>query len=75
MDWDSTIGRAVLPIGAGHVDFDAFFRFIHLTGYDGSFTVEATAFGSDGSVDVEMLNRCFEQIRRDLQMNSITVNN
>ena len=66
MDWGSTIGRAVLPIGAGHVDFDAFFRFIQHTEYDGSFTVEATAFGSEGSVDVEMLNRCFERIRQGI---------
>lgn len=66
MDWGSTIGRAVLPIGAGHVDFDAFFQYIHRTGYDGSFTVEATAFDADGSVDVEMLNRCFKRIREGL---------
>lgn len=66
MDWGSTIGRAVLPMGAGHIDFDAFFRHIHHTGYDGTFTVEATAFAPDGSVDVEMLNRCFEQIRQGL---------
>ena len=66
MDWGSTIGKAVLPMGAGHIDFDAFFRFIQRTGYDGSYTVEATAFDSDGSVDVEMLNRCFEHIREGI---------
>lgn len=64
MDW-SRLG-IVLPMGAGHIDFDAFFRHIHHTGYDGTFTVEATAFAPDGSVDVEMLNRCFEQIRQGL---------
>lgn len=67
MDWDSRArSRAVLPIGAGHVDFDAFFRHIHRTGYDGSFTVEATAFDGEGLVDVEMLNRCFGRIREGL---------
>ena len=66
MDWGSTIGRAVLPIGAGHVDFDAFFRFIQRTEYDRSFTVEATAFDSDGLVNVDMLNQCFERIREGL---------
>lgn len=65
MDW-SRLNGAVLPIGAGRIDFDAFFRHIRHIGYDGSFTVEATAFGSDGSVDVEMLNRCFGRIREGL---------
>lgn len=65
MDWGRLNG-AVLPVGAGHIDFDAFFRHIRRIGYDGSFTVEATAFGTDGSVDVEMLNRCFRRIREGL---------
>lgn len=65
MDWGRLNG-AVLPVGAGHIDFDAFFRHICRIGYDGSFTVEATAFGTDGSVDVEMLNRCFGRIREGL---------
>lgn len=65
MDWTSFLGVAQ-PIGAGHIDFDAFFQYIHRIGYDGSFTVEATAFGSDGVVDVEMLNRSFERIRQGL---------
>lgn len=65
MDW-SRLNGAVLPVGAGHINFDAFFRHIRHIGYDGSFTVEATAFGTDGSVDVEMLNRCFGRIREGL---------
>ncbi|MCM1118554.1 MAG: sugar phosphate isomerase/epimerase [bacterium] len=65
MDW-STMGKAVGPIGVGHIDFDAFFRFLRHTGYDGSYTVEATAFAKDGSVDVAMLNRCFERIRQGI---------
>lgn len=52
-----------LPIGAGHIDFEEFFDFIRRTGYDDTFTVEATAFNSEGIVDTEMLNRCFRKIR------------
>lgn len=52
-----------LPIGEGHVDFDRFFEFIHMSGYDGTLTVEATAFDQEGSVDTEMLNECFGKIR------------
>ena len=55
-----------LPIGAGHIDFAEFFDFIRRTGYDDTFTVEATAFSSDGIVDTEMLNRCFRRIREYL---------
>lgn len=65
MDWGSLHGP-VLPMGAGHIDFNAFFRYIRRTGYEGSFTVEATALGPDGFVDVEMLNQCFAQIREGL---------
>lgn len=63
MDWSRL---EAMPLGQGHIDFDAFFRFIRHTGYDGSFTVESTAFSADGIVDVEMLNRCFERIRTGL---------
>lgn len=59
MDWSNL---KVLPVGAGHIDFDKFFKFIKLTGYDDTFTVEATAFGNDGVVDVDMLNECFDRI-------------
>lgn len=52
-----------LPAGEGNIDFDAFFRFIHKTGYQGTFTVESTALNSEGAVDVDMLNRQFESIR------------
>ena len=55
-----------LPIGAGHIDFAEFFDFIRRTGYDDTFTVEATAFNSEGIVDTEMLNRCFQGIREYL---------
>lgn len=52
-----------LPIGAGHVDFGRFFDCVLRSGYDGTFTVEATAFGQDGRVDTKMLNGCFSKIR------------
>lgn len=65
MDWGSLHGD-VKPIGAGHIDFDAFFQYIHRIGYDGSFTVEATAFNAEGVVDTEMLNGCFARIRAGL---------
>ena len=52
-----------LPIGQGHVNFDRFFRFINMIGYKGTFTVEATAFDSNGVIDIDMLNKQFEFIR------------
>ncbi len=60
MDW-AHLGS--LPIGKGNIDFSRFFEFIGRTGYDGSFTVEATACHGGGGVDVEMLNRQFGYIR------------
>lgn len=63
MTWDNL---KVLPVGAGHIDFDRFFEFVKKTGYTGTFTVEATAFGKDGIVDTDMLNRCFDRIREYL---------
>ena len=63
MEWSKL---RTLPIGAGHIDFAEFFDFIRRTGYDDTFTVEATAFNSEGIVDTEMLNRCFRKIREYL---------
>lgn len=60
MEWKKL--RA-LPIGQGHVDFKRFFEFINEIGYRDTFTVEATAFGSDGIVDVGMLNEQFQYIQ------------
>lgn len=60
MDWKNL---RTLPIGRGHVDFGRFFEHVRETGYQGTFTVESTAFGEDGSVDVEMLNEQFRYIR------------
>ena len=60
MDWSNL---KVLPVGKGHVDFEEFFRKLKKYGYNGDYTVEATAFDKSGSVDVNMLNDCFERIR------------
>jgi len=53
------------------VDFDKFFSFIKKTGYQGDFTVEATAFDDKGDVDVEMLNGQFETIRKFMMEDAI----
>lgn len=60
MEWDKL---RTLPIGAGKIDFERFFAFVNKIGYQDTFTVEATAFGADGNVDTEMLNRCVAYIR------------
>lgn len=60
MEWNQL---RTLPIGKGHIDFDMFFSFIRKIGYDSTFTVEATAFNSQGIIDVDMLNDCFDKIR------------
>ena len=60
MDWANL---RTLPIGKGHIDFERFFDYIHEIGYDDTFTVEATAFGETGVVDLDMLNDQFGQIR------------
>lgn len=63
MEWPKL---RTLPIGRGHIDFESFFSFVKKTGYEDTFTVEATAFGQDGTVDVDMLNSCFLRIRQYL---------
>lgn len=60
MDWSN---MKVLPIGEGHVDFDAFFAKLSEYGYDGDFTVEATAMRPGNIVDFDMLNTCFNNLR------------
>ena len=59
-DWTAL---RTLPIGAGHVDFPKFLAFVKSTGYDGTFTLESTAFDKTGVVDTDMLNRQVEYIR------------
>lgn len=60
MDWENL---RTLPIGKGKIDFPHFFEFINRIGYDGFFTVEATACHDDGFVDIEMLNEQFRYIK------------
>ena len=63
MDWSNL---RTLPIGKGKVDIEKFFAFIRKIGYDGDYTVEATAFDREGVVDVEMLNGQFLFIREHI---------
>lgn len=60
MDWGH---MQVLPIGAGHVDFETFFDKLGKYGYTGDFTIEATAVSRTGEVDFNMLNDCFSKLR------------
>ena len=62
-DWENL---RTLPIGSGHVDFDRFFAFIRQMNYDGTYTLESTAFDNTGAVDVEMLNRQVRYIREKI---------
>lgn len=59
-DWKNL---RTLPIGKGHIDFTQFFNYIQKIGYHDTFTVEATALHSDGSIDTDMLNGQFAYIR------------
>lgn len=63
MDWENL---RTLPVGKGKVDFNQFFEFIKRIDYKGDFTVEATAFDSNGVIDVEMLNEQFKCIKEKL---------
>ena len=63
MDWSNL---RTLPIGKGKVDIEKLFAFIRKIGYDGDYTVEATAFDREGVVDVEMLNGQFLFIREHI---------
>lgn len=63
MEWDKL---KTLPVGEGHIDFERFFEFIKQNKYRGDYTVEATAFLPDGTVNYDMLNKCFRDIREYL---------
>ncbi len=67
MDWQNL---RTLPIGKGNIDFDSFFEFLKKTGYTGTYTLESTAFGSDGSVDTEMLNEQIRTVRKKLSFDA-----
>lgn len=59
-DWGN---MRVLPIGMGHVDFDAFFAQMSKYNYKGDFTIEATAINKEGIVDFDMLNNCVAKLK------------
>ena len=59
-DWTN---MRVLPIGKGHIDFVRFLNFVKETAYEGSFTLESTAFDHKGNVDFKMLNDQIRYIR------------
>ncbi len=63
MDWAKL---RTLPIGQGKVDFERFFEYIRTIGYEGTFTVEASAVRADGTVDIDILNRQFDYMRGKL---------
>ena len=63
MDWGNL---KTLPIGAGKLDFERFFSFICEIGYEGDYTLEATAFNKEGVVDVEMVNRQVSYVREKI---------
>ena len=52
-----------LHIGDGHIDFDRFFSFVNSWGYQGTFTIESTAFDQSGWVDFDRLNESIRKIR------------
>lgn len=60
MDWSNL---KTLHLGAGNVDFDAFFSFVKKIGYKGDFTVEATSFDENGVIDFDSLNTDFRKIK------------
>ncbi len=64
MDWSKL---RTLPIGSGHVDFERFFAFLKQKGYNGTFTVESTAFDSEGKVNFLMLNRQYGIIKNSIK--------
>lgn len=59
MDWSNLRS---LPIGKGKTDFSVFFEFARKIGYQGTFTVEATATDNEGNVDLKMLNEQYKTI-------------
>lgn len=64
MDWSNL---KVLPIGKGNIDFDPFFNLLKKINYEGTITVESTAVLPDGTVDTDMLNACYDEIKERLR--------
>lgn len=64
MDW---LNLRTLRIGQGKLDFERFFAFIREIGYEGDYTLEASAYDEEGNVDVELLNQQFAYVREKIQ--------
>lgn len=62
-DWGNL---RTLPINKGNINFNKFFAFTNQIQYHGEYTVEATAFSDDGSIDFDMLNNCFKYIKNSI---------
>lgn len=63
-DWENL---RTLPVGRGHIDFDRFFAFVKSSGYNGTFTLESTAFNKEGFVDTDMLNLEIDTVKGYLE--------
>lgn len=63
-DWQNL---RTLHLGAGRIDFERFFAELKSRNYSGDFTVEATAFGADGNIDIDALNGDFARIRAHIR--------
>lgn len=59
MDWKCLKS---LHIGEGDIDFNKFFDFIKSKNYSGAITVESTSMRSDGSIELEKLNRSLDYL-------------
>lgn len=64
MDWPNL---STLVVGDGNVDFESFFQGVKGTGYNGTFTTEASAYFPDGTVNISKLNQQFQMIREYLR--------
>ena len=69
-DYDGTYASwghlKTLFIGRGNIDFARLFAFLPQAGYQGDFTLEATAFQPDGSIRWEDLNESISTVRKYL---------
>lgn len=64
MDWANL---KTLHVGLGDINFDSFFENLANVGYKGGFTVEATSFDQNGSVDFELLNSSLDKVRQYIE--------
>ncbi len=60
MDWSKL---STLHVGEGQIDFDRFFAFVKEQGYEGDYTIEATSFDQNGTIDFTKMNETIGKIR------------